>query len=368
MQTSSFDLGYISSCFDFGAFSSALDLLFKNDGKWLDWDEKGHRYPAFLKLCILQRYFDLNDNDLYNSVAERKSFLEFLDIHGTDELPEIRSLIYFKKKATEGNVLCAFFAGLDQALAGAGVVIHRGRTRNPRIIPITGYRDRPVADEPKEDLISEMYFGGIPYPMRLRSNTSDVKVFEEVFLHKTYDLKLDIKPKFILDCGANIGLSSIFLKSRFPDSFIVAVEPEVSNYMLAEHNLSYYYPSIECIKAAIWHRTSRLRIQNKNSGKWAFRVEECSADEEGGIEAVTIGQIMRRYKRGSIDILKIDIEGAESELFSGNYEEWLPNAKLIMIELHDHIRKGSSKPFFSALSRHDFSVSVRENILLCVRD
>lgn len=67
----------------------------------------------------------------------------------------------------------------------------------------------------------------------------------------------------------------------------------------------------------------------------------------------------------NIDLLKLDVEGAEKEIFSVNYENWLPYTKVIMIELHDRFKHGCSKAFFSAVAKYDFSFSIRgENCIL----
>src|SRR5687767_12488201 len=62
---------------------------------------------------------------------------------------------------------------------------------------------------------------GIAFPFRLRKGTSDLLVFREVFLFKTYHIELD-KPALIIDAGANIGLTSIYFSNRFPDARIIA--------------------------------------------------------------------------------------------------------------------------------------------------
>ena len=64
---------------------------------------------------------------------------------------------------------------------------------------------------------------------------------------------------------------------------------------------------------------------------------------------------MRLYqplKKNSIDILKIDIEGAEKELFMDNYKTWLGKTKVIVIELHDRLDKEISGIFFKAVNNY----------------
>jgi hypothetical protein len=66
-----------------------------------------------------------------------------------------------------------------------------------------------------------------------------------------------------------------------------------------------------------------------------------------------------------IDILKIDIEGSEMELFHSNYENWLPRTKMILIELHERLLPGSSESFYKTLSQYNHSTSkLGENLIV----
>jgi hypothetical protein len=63
---------------------------------------------------------------------------------------------------------------------------------------------------------------------------------------------------------------------------------------------------------------------------------------------------MRLADADRIDILKLDIEGAELEIFSGPCE-WLSKVAILLIELHDRVAPGCSLTFYSALARYDFT-------------
>ncbi len=66
-----------------------------------------------------------------------------------------------------------------------------------------------------------------------------------------------------------------------------------------------------------------------------------------------------------IDILKLDIEGAEAELFCANYENWLGKTNVIIIELHDRIREGCSEALYKATAHHNFQkVERQEHVIL----
>ena len=73
---------------------------------------------------------------------------------------------------------------------------------------------------------------GIRHAIRLRSHSTDLAVFREIFLFKSYDITLDVYPKLIIDGGGNIGLTSIYLANKFPDCTIYTFEPDQGNFQV----------------------------------------------------------------------------------------------------------------------------------------
>ncbi len=206
------------------------------------------------------------------------------------------------------------------------------------------------------------------HPIYLRKKTSDIQAFDQVLGGMEYDYKHHITPKFIIDCGANIGLATLFFKSKYPDAQIIAAEPETTNFEMLVKNTK-NYANIHCLKYGIWHKNAILKIEDeRNFGNWGFVCKEVEKENETSISAISISEIMKKYNQTEIDILKIDIEGGEIELFSSNYEYWLPKTKVIMIELHDAYIKGCSKSFFTALMKYDFSVFQRGENIICIRN
>ena len=74
------------------------------------------------------------------------------------------------------------------------------------------------------------------FNLSLRKTGSDWEVFSQIFMHNEYKpvcraLRLNnINPKLILDLGANIGLTTAYLKNIFPDCEVISVEPDQSNF------------------------------------------------------------------------------------------------------------------------------------------
>lgn len=212
---------------------------------------------------------------------------------------------------------------------------------------------------------------GLQHPLFLRHDTSDVKCFNQVFLEQDYDFELDFQPKFIIDCGANIGLSSLFFQKKYPGAHIIAVEPEPSNFEMLLKNTK-PYQNIECLNCGIWNKNVALKIteQSKGNDKWGFVVTETQEVTSDTINAITIAEIMKRFGEEKIDVLKMDIEGSELEVFSSNYEDWLPKTKIIMMELHDREKKGCGKAFFQSLFKYDFSINqyFKGEIVMCIQN
>ena len=210
--------------------------------------------------------------------------------------------------------------------------------------------------------------GNILYPLSLRNNLSDILTFEQIFIKLEYNIDIPIVPENIIDCGANIGLTTVYLKNRYPSSTIIAIEPDAGNFALLKKNTSQYV-SVHCLNNGAWNKSTNLEVVDKlNVGPWAFETVETNQKTATTVQSITITEIMQQFDLNEIDLLKIDIEGAEKELFSDNYEYWLPKTKVLYIELHDRYRKGTSASFFQAISKYDFCVYPGKEILICIRN
>ena len=122
------------------------------------------------------------------------------------------------------------------------------------------------------------------------------------------------------------------------------------------------------LQKGIWNENTFLEIIDSTTKKDSFMVKESSDHTSAGIEAISIETLLQLEGWPVIDILKIDIEGAEKELFSGNYEKWLPLTKVIFVEIHDNMKKGCSKSVFKAISQYNFSFSMRHENLVFINE
>ena len=172
----------------------------------------------------------------------------------------------------------------------------------------------------------------LSHPLWLRPQTSDFPTFLQVFVEQQYKFDYGKSPKVIIDGGANIGLFALEMKRKYPDAQVICIEPDPENFEMLVKNTQ-AYPNVFHEQAGIWFKDTTLQVYDKyNKGKWALVVEENL--EAGNVKALSIGTLMQKYQLERIDVLKLDIETSELELFSRDYLDWLPKVKMVVVELH----------------------------------
>lgn len=219
---------------------------------------------------------------------------------------------------------------------------------------------------------------GSPARVRLRDGTSDWMTFDQIFIDEDYDLRPlprypDIVQTYrdicargtplIVDLGANIGLSPLYFSMVWPKAKVVGLEPDAGNFALFRENVA-GRPTIDALNAGAASQETTLHIVDPSAGKNAFRT--LPGDGAVAVPGMTIGALVARYRdEGCIPFaIKIDIEGAEADLFS-NDVRWIDEFPLMMVELHDWLYPGerTSRNFLRAVAELDRDfVYLDENI------
>ena len=217
----------------------------------------------------------------------------------------------------------------------------------------------------KKPVNVQIYCHPLGREITLRGATTDVACFEKVFISKEYSLPFEYSPQVIVDAGANIGMATLYFAGRYPTARILAIEPESKNFAMLQRNCA-GLSNVVLVQAALWPTQRRLTISDDGFGEWAYSVMEERANEgTNEVSAITIEEIMRKLSVNVIDLLKLDIEGSERELFSTDAGMWLDRVECIVIELHDRYRRGCAKAFYSALATRDFIQEIRgENVFV----
>jgi FkbM family methyltransferase len=210
----------------------------------------------------------------------------------------------------------------------------------------------------------EVFLTTIGKRISLRGNTTDIACFQKVFLGNEYRLPYELSPRLIIDAGANVGMATLYFAARYPNATVVAIEPELGNFRMLQQNCAGLENAV-LVQAALWPDNGKLKLNSSNES-WAFSVSEIDSSAASiEVSAVTIDDLLRRFNATKIDLLKLDIEGAELELFSRAAANWIDRVEHIAIELHDRLRPGCAQAFYSSLASREFLQEVKgENIFV----
>jgi FkbM family methyltransferase len=202
---------------------------------------------------------------------------------------------------------------------------------------------------------------GCPTPIYVRLGTSDVRVVEQVFIQKEYGEFQDLfpAPKVMIDCGGNIGCSALYFLNRYPDLQVLLVEPSTENLELCRKNLDHYRDRVRILHAGVWSRPACLVMSGSG---WATQVREAVAEEAACVEAIDIPSLLAMIPDGYVDILKIDVESSEIEIFREHSPGWLNQVRHIAIELHDDRCR---RVFFDSLDMHAYDLTTFSDLTFC---
>lgn len=198
---------------------------------------------------------------------------------------------------------------------------------------------------------------------RRPGNNYDKFTFKEIFLNRDYDYDYNFDAHYIIDAGANIGFSAVYFANRFPKAKILCLEPDDANFDLLKQNTC-NYPNISIVKKALWNANASISIVNPDAGDRGFMVGD-DASSNATLDGITVESLIKEHNFPHIDIFKIDIEGAEKEVFNHEAHSWLEKTNFMFVELHDRMKEGTSKAVFKAVSEHDFMFDMKgENLIL----
>jgi FkbM family methyltransferase len=190
---------------------------------------------------------------------------------------------------------------------------------------------------------------------KLRTATFyDWSTVYQIFINCEYDIDLtsryfqlgngnqveQSKSKLILDLGANIGVAAVYFSIVFPDSHIVCLEPASGNLNLLKTNTK-GLNNIEILHGAIGSQDGELSLFDPGIGNNGFRTFGPQVDEVERVKSYSVHTVLELFPSSEPFLIKIDIEGAEKQLFSEN-TDWIDRFKVIIIEIHDWMLPGES--------------------------
>jgi FkbM family methyltransferase len=216
-----------------------------------------------------------------------------------------------------------------------------------------------------KDTVSLRLRGPGRMDIRLRPVSNDLYTFIEVFVEQTYGglLELVREAKTIIDLGANIGLSSVYLASRYPGCRVLAVEPDRANFDLLTANLGHLITAgvAKALRGAYWPEDGPVVFAHPaqeghvNQGTVRGAGENIAdASTAQSVQGYTLPTLIRESGFDQVDILKVDIEGSELGMFTGDLD-WLKKVRCLAIEFHGRSREESG--FDQVMKKYRFRVT-----------
>lgn len=211
----------------------------------------------------------------------------------------------------------------------------------------------------------------------VRAGDSDFESVRQVFRGEEYGLVIQevadrVRARYeeivasgkrpvVVDAGANIGTASLWFSQQYSQAAVVAIEPDPQNATILRRNAQ--GRGITVIEAAIGSQSGFVSVLT-NGHSWGVRTERAPT----GVKIVTVEDAVSSVPNGELFIVKVDIEGFESDLFASN-TDWIDQAFLVYIEPHDWLFPGkrTSRMFQREMAGRDFEVFINRENLIFVR-
>lgn len=171
--------------------------------------------------------------------------------------------------------------------------------------------------------------------LRYRLNRGDLQGIREVWIDDCYRFPIDLGTVgTIVDLGANIGLTSVYLARRYQARRLVAVEPVASNAALVRENLALNDIPGHVIEAVVGPAGGIAYFRDAvNSNVGHLVSDDLAGDDAREVISLDMQAVFGHLGAEKVDLLKVDIEGAEHDLLSGDLA-WLVQVRALMIEFH----------------------------------
>jgi FkbM family methyltransferase len=193
-----------------------------------------------------------------------------------------------------------------------------------------------------------------------------MQVFYQIFEIEEYSVLRDLSDvSLVIDLGANVGFSSAYFLSCFPNARVIAVEPDSQNIAICRVNLEPYKDRATTLHGAAWSERTKLNLNRDGFGdgrEWAIQVEKADDGKAGEVQAWDIGSLIDLSGSACVDLLKVDIERAELAVFGETARDWLPRVKNICIELHG---SDCEEVFFKSLANFTYDLAHSGELTIC---
>ena len=170
-------------------------------------------------------------------------------------------------------------------------------------------------------------------------------LFKEIFIEGSYFFQASNDRPLIFDCGSNIGMSVLFFKKLYPNARIVAFEPDHITFETLRHNVNQNgLSNVDMHQIAIGEREGTIELFRDASPDSSSLLMSTLRQRHAGPSVIVPVRRLSEFILSEIDLLKIDVEGAEDAVMSDLTSSGkLRHAKQLHLEYHHHINGSADK-------------------------
>jgi len=190
------------------------------------------------------------------------------------------------------------------------------------------------------------------------------ELYREIFARQPYYFRAESAAPVIFDCGANVGMASVYFKWLYPESRVQAFEPDPATFLMLRENVARNNLDIEVHNCALWDQDIELDffVDSENPGGLLMSTDSSRAK---GAPIKVSAHKLSEFIDSSVDFLKLDVEGAEHRVLCDLFQTGkLEAIQQMVIEYNHKIGEQKSKlaPFLSILERAGFEYQIHAGL------
>lgn len=177
--------------------------------------------------------------------------------------------------------------------------------------------------------------------------------YKELFEDEIYNFKTTKENPFIIDCGANIGLSVLYFKGLHPKATVLAFEPDAANFKLLQKNITANgLKDVTAMQSAVWTHNDTVSFSSNGS-----QGSQISNENKNSV-TVKASRLADFLNQKQVDFLKIDIEGAEWEVLK-DCAPYLHHVQDLFVEYHGKVDEAEKLAGLLDLLKNKFQIYIK---------
>jgi len=189
-------------------------------------------------------------------------------------------------------------------------------------------------------------------------------LYREVFARQYYYFRSESNAPVILDCGANLGMASLYFKWLYPNSRVQAFEPDPTTFQVLKRNVTGNNLDVETYNCALWDEDGEVDffVDSRNPGTLLMSTD---ASRFRGAPIKVAARRLSNFIQGTVDFLKLDVEGAEHRVLHDLTQTGkIRTIRQMVVEYHHRIgqQKSCLAEFLLMLERAGFEYQICSSV------